>query len=161
MSNEMKISSWSKKRLEEQGFCGFTDTELRQHRFGIRLAYIVCLSLVVIGLVAKSQLFLLIANIIALIGILPPYHPIDYLYNFGLRHLMNRPKLPRRANQGRFACALATVMLAAINYYFYLGNFTVVYAVSAALLTSAFLVGFIDLCIPSIIYNALFGRRFN
>lgn len=159
MSNEAQISSWSKERLEEQGFRGFADAELKKYRFGIRFAYIACLSLVVIGLVFKSQAFLLIANVIALLGILPPYHPIDYLYNYSVRFLVGRPKLPPRANQSRFACAMATIMLGVINYYFYQGNFTVVYIVGAALLTSAFLVSFLDLCIPSKIYNALFERR--
>ncbi len=159
MSNKTKISSWSKNRLEEQGFRGFSEAELSQHRLGIRFAYITCMSLVVVGIAFKNQPFLLIANAIALFGILPPYHPIDYLYNYVVRHLVGRPKLPPRANQGRFACAMATAMLGVINYYFILDNFTVVYIVGAALLFSAFLVSFVDLCIPSKIYNALFERR--
>lgn len=159
MSNDLTISSWSKYHLEEQGFRGFTNAELGQHRFGIRFAYFTCMSLVIIGLVFKSQPFLLIANAIALFGMLPPYHPIDYIYNYSVRHMMGRPKLPHRANQGRFACAMATVMLGVINYYLYFGNFIVVYAVGAALLTSAFLVSIFDFCIPSKIYNALFERK--
>lgn len=158
MNNEMKISSRSQKRLEEQGFCGFTNAELGQHRFGIRFAYFICMSLVIIGLVLKNQQFLLIANIVALLGILPPYHPVDYLYNYVIRHLMGRPKLPPRSDQGRFACLMATIMLGTMNYYAYQNNFTVVYIVGAMLLVSAFLVTFTDYCIPSKIYNALFRR---
>jgi hypothetical protein len=159
MSYEIKISTRSKNRLKEQGFRGFTDSELGQHRFGIRFAYFTCMSLVIIGLAFKNQPFLLIANAVALLGMLPPNHPLDYIYNYAVRHLVGRPRLPRRANQSRFACFMATVMLGVINYYFYLGNFTVVYAVGAALLTSAFLVSVFDFCIPSKIYNALFERK--
>jgi hypothetical protein len=161
MSNENTIASWSTRRLEEQGLRGFTDAQLHQHRFGSRFAYFTCMTLVIIGLAFKSQTFLLIANGVAFLGMLPPYHPIDYLFNYGIRHLIGRPKLPPRPNQARFACVMATVMLAVINYYFYLGNFTVVYIVGAALLFSAFLVTFTDLCIPSKIYNALFERSSN
>ncbi|MCP4580406.1 MAG: DUF4395 domain-containing protein [candidate division Zixibacteria bacterium] len=153
MNNNI-ISSVSRCRLEEQGYRGFTEAELSQHRFGIRMAYVVCMSLVIIGMVFKSQTFLLIANGIAFLGMLPPFHPIDYLYNYGFRFLLGRPKLPHRANQGRFACIMATGMLGVMNYYLYLGNLTVVYIVGASLLGSAFLVSFLDLCIPSKIYNA-------
>lgn len=156
MSDYVKISSWSKRRLEEQGYRSFTADELLQYRFAIRFAYVTCMSMVIIGLVFKSQLFLLIANGIAILGMLPPNHPIDYLYNYGVRYLIGRPKLPPRPTQSRFACAMATIMLAVINYFFTLGNFTVVYVVGAVLLSSAFMVSFIDLCIPSKIYNALF-----
>lgn len=159
MANEMKISSISRKRLGEQGYRGFDDSDLSRHRLGIRFAYFACMSVVVAGLVFGSQPLLLLANAIAFLGIFPPYHPIDYLYNYGIRHFLSRPKLPPRANQSRFACFMATVMLAIINYFLYLGNFTVVYIVGAMLLTSAFLVTFLDICIPSKIYNALFERR--
>jgi hypothetical protein len=158
MNNEPQLSSTSKARLKEQGFRGLSDSELGQHRFGIRFAYFICTTIVILGLAFKSQPLLLIANAVALLGMLPPYHPVDYIYNYLVRHMVGRPKLPRRANQGRFACAMATVMLAVINYYAYIGNFTVVYAVGAVLLTSAFLVTFLDFCIPSKIYNALLER---
>jgi hypothetical protein len=158
MDKEMKISARSRKRLEEQGLRGYADSELARHRFGHRFAYFICMSLVVIGLAFKSQPFLLIANAVALLGILPPYHPVDYLYNYSIRHLIGRPKLPPRANQGRFACSIATVLLGIVNYNFYQGSHAVAYGFGAVLLASAFLVTFLDLCIPSRIYNALFER---
>jgi hypothetical protein len=89
MSNEIRISTRSKNRLKEQGFRSFTDSELGQYRFGIRFAYFTCMSLVIIGLAFKSQPFLLIANAVALLGMLPPYHPLDYIYNYAIRHLVN------------------------------------------------------------------------
>lgn len=159
MNDQSKISQWSKKRLHEQGFDNLSDHELALHRFGIRFAYVICMSLVAAGLIFSSQTLLIIANIVALLGVLPPYHPVDYFYNYGFRFLMGRPKLPPRSNQGRFACYLATSMLLVMNYYSYTRNFTVVYIVGAMLLTSAFLVSFLDLCIPSKVYNALFAKK--
>lgn len=159
MSEKDRLSLTSRRRLEEQGYSGFTEYELARHRFGIRFAYFICMSVVVLGLALKSQPVLILANAIALLGMLPPYHPLDYIYNYGIRHLLGRPKLPPRANQGRFACFLATIMLGIMNYFAYAGNFTAVIVVGAALLTPAFLVTFLDLCIPSKIYNALFVRK--
>ncbi len=39
-----------RRRLETQGYLGFTDTELNDFKFGIRFAYYLCGSLMVIGL---------------------------------------------------------------------------------------------------------------
>ncbi len=158
MNSEYIISPWSKRQLNDQGYCELTDPELRQHRFGFRLAYAFCGGLLILGVVFKSQPILLFALGTAILGMIPPYHPVDYLYNYGIRFLIGRPKLPHRPVQGRFACAMGTAMLILINYFFYRGNFTMVYIVGAAMLTSASLVSFVDFCIPSKIYNALFRR---
>ena len=72
---------------------------------------------------------------------------------------MNRPKLPPRTNQGRFACAIATVWLAATIYFFAQGWTTAGTAMGVALLVPAGLVGFFDVCLPSMLYNAVvYGR---
>lgn len=159
MNEQLNISEWSKNRLHEQGWRNLTNNELGMHRFGIRFAYILCMCLVVSGLAFGSQTLLIIANIMALLGTLPPYHPIDYIYNYGFRFFVGRPKLPPRSAQGRFACYIASAMLIVINYFFYTGNMTVVYIVGLILITSAFLVGFFDLCVPSLIYNAIFENK--
>jgi hypothetical protein len=152
------ISSTSKKRLEEQGFRGYTDAKISQHRFGIRFAYVLCGTLVLIGLVLKSMPLLYIALGISFLGILLPNHPFDYPYNSMVRHMVKRPSLPRRAIQARIACMLATLMLAGIIYCFYRGLDTAAYVIGASLLGSATLVSAFDICIPSKIYNALIER---
>lgn len=83
-------------------------------------AYYLCSSLVVLGLVFNKVEILAAAMIIAFFGMIPPYHPFDYLYNYGVRHLINKPKMPHRSNQGRFACGIATAWLAGIIYLMYL-----------------------------------------
>lgn len=60
------------------------------------------------------------AFIIALWGSFPPYHPFDYLYNYLIRHLLNKPKIPPRTNQGRFACGIATAWLSGTIYLFFM-----------------------------------------
>ena len=97
------ISTTRRKRFEAQGYIGFTDAELNDFKFGIRFAYYLCGSLVVLGLLLTNLEILTVAMIIAFFGTLPPYHPFDYLYNYLIRYLTNKPKMPPRANQGRFA----------------------------------------------------------
>ncbi len=148
-----------RKRLETQGYTGFTDAELNDFKFGIRFAYYLCGSLVVLGLVLTNIKILSVALIIAAIGTFPPYHPFDYLYNYVVRHLINKPKMPPRANQGRFACGIATVWLAETIYLFYIGLNIWGYIAGGILVSIATLVSTMDICIPSIVYNFLFKKK--
>jgi hypothetical protein len=147
-----------RKRLEEQGFRGFSDAELDSHKFGIRFAYYLCGSLVLTGLVFQSVPLLSVMLGIAILGILPPYHPFDYLFNGVVRHLVGKPKLVPRAAQARFACVNATLMLGGIVYCFSTGRDTIAYVLGGILLVSTTLVSTMDICIPSKIYNALCER---
>lgn len=158
MENDL-ISPTRKGRLEEQGYCGYTDYELTQYKFGIRFAYYVCGSIVALGLLLANLKIMAVAVAIAFLGSFPPYHPLDYLYNYGVRFLFGKPRIPPRSNQGRFACAIATVMNGGIISLFYYGQNLWAYAVGAILISSAVLVSTMDICIPSIIYNYLFKKK--
>ncbi len=147
-----------RKRFETQGYHGFSDTELNDFKFGIRFAYYLCGSLVVLGLLLTNLKILAVAMIIAFFGSLPPYHPFDYLYNYVIRHLINKPKIPARSNQGRFACGIATVWLGGTIYFFYVGLNVLGYIAGGILVSIATLVSTMDICLPSIIYNLMFKK---
>jgi hypothetical protein len=157
MNNQTQlISRTCKRRLQVQGYQNYSDKELNDYKYGIRFAYYLCGSLVIIGLSLTSIKILTVMMTIAFFGSLPPYHPFDYIYNYGVRHLIGKPKIPPRTNQGRFACGLATVWLGAIIYLFYHGFYLWGYIAGGILISIATLVSTIDLCIPSMIYNFLF-----
>ena len=101
---------------------------------------------------------LAIAAIIAFAGAFPPYHPFDYLYNYGVRHLLGKPKLPARTNQGRFACGIASVWLSITIYLLYNNYIVSGNVLAIALLAVGTLVVTTDICIPSIIYNGIFKK---
>jgi hypothetical protein len=149
----------TRKRLEAQGYTGLSDEQLTSYRFGIRFAYGACVALTAIGLLFTSIPILLLSLSVAFIAVLLPYHPFDYLYNFGLRHVMNRPKLPVRTNQGKFACGIASVWLGVIIYLFAYHQFLWGYVFGSVLLMVGTLVTTTDICIPSMIYNFLFSKQ--
>jgi hypothetical protein len=151
----------TRKRFEIQGYRGYSDSELDDFKFGIRFAYYLCTSIVIFGLLLANLEILSAAMIIAFFGSFPPYHPLDYLYNYVVRHLIGKPKIPPRANQGRFACRIATVWLGATIYLFYTGNIMWGYIIGIALVIVAALVSVLDICIPSMIYNYLFKQKPN
>ena len=157
MDNKInKISPTCRLRLEIQGYQNYSDKELNDYKYGIRLAYALCAALVASGLLLGNVILLMIAAAVAFIGIFPPYHPVDYLYNYVIRHIFGKPKLPRRTNQGRFACSIAAAWLAITIYFFYNDYIIISYMFGGTLLTLAILVSTTDICIPSMIYNALF-----
>jgi hypothetical protein len=158
-SQTQLISATCKRRLQVQGYLNYSDQELNDYKYGIRFAYYMCGSLVVLGLSLTSIKILAAMMAIAFLGSLPPYHPFDYVYNYGVRHFLSKPKIPPRSNQGRFACGLATVWLGAVIYLFYLGLYLWGYIAGGVLVSVAALVSTLDICIPSIIYNFLFKEK--
>jgi hypothetical protein len=152
------ISPACRKRLHVQGYQNFSDNELNDYKFGIRFAYACCITLVAFGLIFQNIPILAIAAVIAFAGAFPPYHPFDYLFNYGVRHLLGKPKLPPRTNQGRFACCIASVWLAITIYLLYNNYIVFGNVLAVALFAVGTLVVTTDICIPSIIYNGIFKK---
>lgn len=153
------ISETRCKRLRAQGLPqGLSDAELGELAIGNRFAYQLCTVLFSAGLVLTSIPVLVIAAGIAFLAVVLPYHPFDYLYNHGLRHWLDKPKLPKRPAQSKFACGVAGVWLSGISYLFHLSLFTWGYIAGVVLFVVALLVSTIDFCIPSLVCNTLFRR---
>jgi hypothetical protein len=154
------ISAVRRYHLKEQGYYrGFSEDEISLHAVGHRLAFQVCLTIFTLGLVLTSIPILVIAGLLALFGVLLPWHPVDYLYNSVIRHWLKRPKLPPRSAQGKFACGIATVWIAVIIALFATGNFLTGYILGGIMFLIAFTVSTTDICIPSKIYNYLFLKQ--
>jgi hypothetical protein len=90
-------------------------------------------------------------------GVSFPVHPFDLIYNFGIRIFTGTGELPRRGNPSRFACGLGAVWLVATALLFLAGKNTAGYVLGFTLVGVGLLVSTVDICIPSMIYRALFG----
>jgi len=143
-------------RIKEQGYLRYSNNEIASFAFGNRFAYIICSTLVGIGVATANVPLLSFMAMIAFGGIVLPYHPFDYIYNYILRKSLGKPKLPPRSRQLKFACILATLWLVGTILLFHNGYTTAGYIIGALLFFVAFTVSTFDLCIPSIIYNFLF-----
>lgn len=152
------LSPTTKRRLIVQGYNCYSDKELNDYKYGIRFAYYLCDSLVILGLLLTNLWILAAAMTIAFLGWLLPKHPFDYVYNYGVRHLLNKPIIPARTSQVRFACGIAAVWLCVTIFLFYSGLYVWGYIVGGILVSVATLVATTDICIPSMIYNALFRK---
>jgi hypothetical protein len=152
------ISTACRKRLNAQGYENFTDRQLNDYKFGIRFAYAGCITLVAFALYFQSILLFSITAAIAFAAAFPPYHPFDYIYNYGVRHLLGKPKMPARTNQARFACGIASVWLVVTIYFLYNNHTVAANILALALFAVGALVTTTDICIPSMIYNIIFKK---
>jgi hypothetical protein len=153
------ISQANIKRLITQGYCNYSAKELHDYRLGFRLAYKLCAATVLLGLILNNIIILIIAATIALLGVIPPYHPFDYLYNHAVRYALHKPRIPPRPTQARFACGLAATCLSLTVYFLFNHQTTMEYIFGITVLLSAILVSTTDICIPSMIYKVLFGME--
>jgi hypothetical protein len=148
-----------RNRLEAQGFLGLDDATLDELAPWLRWSPVVCTFFMVLGVVTRSPVVLWGLAGIAFLGTLLPFHPFDLLYNHGVRYLTRTRPLPHHGPQRRFACALAAAWLVAAGWAFQVGADTIAYVLGVSLALVAALVSITHICIPSMIYNALFRRR--
>jgi hypothetical protein len=153
------ISTACRRRLQTQGYLNLSDQELSEHHFGIRLAYWVCSILAIGALVAGNSWFVFAVAMIAFLATIPPYHPVDYIYNYGVRQMLGKSKLPPRTNQARFACGIASIWLIATAYFIANGQTLTGNILGFSLVAVGLLVASTDICIPSMMYNFLFLRN--
>jgi len=154
----MGLSPVTRHRLHIQGLVDVDDKTLGEAAPWLRLAWLVCAGLALIGVVLASPAFLWSLMILSLWGVLSPVQPVDYIYNYGLRHLTGKGPLPKRHAPTRFACGLGTVWLFVTGWLFYSGATLAGYILGGLLVATATLVGTTHFCIPSVIYDAIFGR---
>jgi hypothetical protein len=155
-TNHQLLSTTRINFLKAQGYCNHSDTEISELAFGNRFAYIVCGSIVAVAVATAHVPTLIAMMVVAFFGIILPYHPFDYIYNYALRGMLNKPKLPPRSKQLKFACVIATLWLIATTYLFYSGLTIAGYVLGGLLVAVAFIVSATDFCIPSMIYNYIF-----
>jgi hypothetical protein len=86
----------TRKIIEAEGFVSpWDDDAVVQIAYGLRLAPAICLTWTAIGIALASPIILWALVPFAALGALLPGHPFDVIYNYGLRHLLGAPPLPR------------------------------------------------------------------
>ena len=152
----MALSSTLRRRLDVQGYACVDDATLAQTQFWLRLTTGLCATIAAIGTALASPSILWGLLIFAALGAILPFHPFDLIYNLGIRHVTGTPQLPRKRAPQRFACAMASVWLLATGGLFYADLDIAGYPLGGALVAVAALITVSHICIPSLVYRALF-----
>ena len=152
------LSTTTQRRLNVQGFANVDQETLAEVAPWLRMAFGLCSLIAGTGTALASPAILWILTPIAALAALFPVHPFDLIYNHGLRYLRNTGPLPKRPAQSRFACGIAVIWMVATAWSFQSGELIAGYILGGALTGVGLLVSTTDICIPSMIYNALFIR---
>lgn len=148
--------SFQQKSLFQQGYQTYTPAELKQLEWGLRFTPAVC-SLITLGALVSQQPYVLLG--VALLGMwaffFPAAHPMDLLYNHGVRHLFGAVKLPPNPFQRRLACFAAGVMNTAAAMLLLAGLPLAAWVVGGALLVLQAIVIFTHFCTLSWMYEGL------
>lgn len=152
------LSATRIKRIRAQGYEHQTDAEIVDLAFGNRFAYRLCVSILAVGVLLSNIPILSAMLVIAFLGVVLPNHPFDYIYNYFLAKWMNKPQLPARSKQLKFACGMATLTIGVTIYFIYANMTMAASIIGLSLVGVAGLVSTTDYCIPSVMYNAVFGK---
>jgi hypothetical protein len=152
-----QISVTAKSRIEAQGFVGLDDGTLAQIDYWLRLSPAICLIWVATGTVLGSAATLWLLVPFAALGAVLQTHPFDALYNHGLRHLVQGPRIPTYRRPRRFACLMATAMIAAAAWAFQSGYVFTGQIIGWSMATAALINVTTGFCVPSFLYGVLFG----
>jgi len=152
------VTATVRERIQAQGFCGLDDKTYAQINYPLRLSPAICMVWATVGTALASPTILWALVPFAALGAILPGHPFDVLYNYGLRHLLGTPALPRYGARRRFLCALATIMLIATAWGFQAGMPLLGSIAGWSLVAAAFVNVSTGFCIPSFIVRLFFGK---
>lgn len=146
-----------RRRIEAQGFTCLTNDEVEALNPWFRFAPAICLVWVAAGVILASPVVLLALLPFAILGGILTGHPFDVVYNHGIRHLLRTPELPPYGKPRRFACLMASVMIATTAAAFYCGFPGIGYSVGGTMIVLASVQVATGICIPSYLHNLIFG----
>src|SRR5215469_5860226 len=147
-----------RERIQAQGFCGLSDATYRQINYPLRLSPAICMALAAVGTALASPTMLWALAPFAALGAILPGHPFDVLYNYGLRHLVGKPRLPRYGKRRRMACVMGAIMVTVAGWAFQTGMPRLGYLLGAFLVAIALVNVSTGFCIPSFVSRVLFGK---
>jgi hypothetical protein len=137
------------ENLATQGYC-LSAIERNGLRVGVRFTTGVCLALVATGLALESAPLLFALAAIALVGGLASRHPIDLIWNHGLRYLTHSPALPPNPPRRRHAFKLASGWLVVVAGLFATGLAAPAFVLGGLLIAACTTVTLTNLCLPSV-----------
>jgi len=116
------LTASAETNLNNQGFEKLDKDAKALIAWPLRFTPAVATTLIVIGLIFQSPIWLGSMALVALSGaLLPDAMIIDLVYNFSVRHLVHAPALPSTPRPRQFSYLLSSVLLSGSAVSFYYG----------------------------------------
>lgn len=122
-----------------------TISDKKSVQYGIYFSYPIYILIVVAGILLGNPYILLIAALIAFLGIKLPMHPFDYVYNYTIAKLIRTSKIPGRGSELQVNSIVALVfnfvVFALITFEVSIsyGALAIIYALSSIFFIGIFL----------------------
>jgi hypothetical protein len=154
-----RVSAFTETNLDRQGF-GTLDGEAKsRYALPLRFAPAVGTTLIVIGLVLQSPIWLGSMALVALSGaLLPNGMVIDLVYNLAVRHLFHAPPLPSTPKPRQFSYLLSTALLASSAVSFYYGLSVLGFVLGGLVVAGGTILTTTLWCLGSWWYRMIFGQ---
>jgi hypothetical protein len=153
------VSAFTNNNLNGQGF-DYLDQEAKyRYAMPLRFTPAVGATLIVIGLVLQSPIWLGSMALVALSGALfPRGMVIDLVYNHGVRHLLHAPPLPPTPRPRQFSYFISTSSLAGAALSFAFGLPALGFVLGGMVAIGATILSTTLWCLGSWIYRMVFRR---
>ena len=150
--------TWTHSNLATQGY-RISGERVRALRYGLRFPTALCLALVVVALALQSALMIALLVPVGVVAGWTSRHPFDLLWDHGLRHLGDKPRLPPNPARRRHAFKLAAVWLAVVAALLAAGLHTAGLVLGGVLVAVCALVTVTNFCVPSTVLAWFEGHR--
>ena len=144
-------------RLEVQSFlnqpCEMLNELKHWWRFTPTLNWIITL----VGTVMAWPQILFVQAALMAVAVIAPSHPLDWLYNYGVRFLTGTSPLPQSGQRRKVVFAMAGVLITLLGSWFYLGYNMAGYIQGAIMTLLGGLLVVFNLCVVSEVLAKIFG----
>jgi len=144
--------------LNVQGYQNCTLAQRGAISLGLRLTTGLCTLTFLAVLAAGATSVLWVLAGIALSAFVTPRHPFDAAWQYGARHLVGGPPLPRNPIERRMAFLVAGTWLLVVAALFALGWQLAAYIAAAAMLAACVSVTAVHFCVPGTAIALIRGR---
>ena len=151
------VSTTIRRWIEMQGVIGLDDAALAEIGPWLRLAPAICSALIAVATLLALPILFWALMPLGLICAVTGTHPVNLLYNLGLRHLFGTRRIPRSGAPMRFSCLLAALWLGSTGIAFLVGVPLLGYALGAALVLATGVAATTPFCPGCFIYERLIG----
>ena len=150
--------SWAQRLTRLQGWRGADAECAAAAPIAQRIGPAVCAVGAFLGAALGSPAVLAVFAGTALVGVVAPNHPVEVLYNRWASR-QGRPVLPPNRAAKRLGCAIGVAFLGGAAIAYATGATTVGLTLAVVLGTTAAFVAITGICIPSMIFTALWGAE--
>ena len=154
-----RLSAFTDANLNKQGFGKLDEAAKSRYALPLRFTPAVGTSLIFIGLILQSPVWLASMALVAFNGaVLPRGMVIDLTYNLGVRHLFGAPPLPSTPRPRRFSYLLSTVLLMGSAVSFYYGVSVLALILGGLVVVGGTILATTLWCLGSWWYTMFFGQ---